>query len=158
MEEITRDIILLCGILLHFFSSSLILFLKGFGFYMNYIHWWNQAEKKDACICVMCMSFVSSTGKNIGQSGKYHNILWTAIWVVLHVKYNYFVLYMKCMWNVCKFMQSWCIACANCAKKKRYCKCLVYKEHQANEILNIKLCYILLWPIISFMVRKKNPK
>lgn len=105
LEEITRDIILLCGILLHFFSSSLILFLKGFGFYMNYIHWWNQAEKKDACICVMCMSFVSSSGKNIGQSGKYHNILWTAIWVVLHVKYILF-----CTWNACEMYANLCKA------------------------------------------------
>ena len=55
-------------------------------------------------------------------------------------------------------MRIWCIARANCAKKKRYCKCLVYMEYQANEILNIELWYFLLWPIISFMVRKKKAK
>ena len=38
-------------------------------------------------------------------------------------------------------MRIWCIARANCAKKKRYCKCLVYMEYQANEILNIELWF-----------------
>ena len=66
----------------------------------------------------------------IGQSGKYHNILLTTVWVVLHLNLTFEVFYLfisfyflsctNCTWSVRKFTRSWCITRANRAENKRY--------------------------------------